>query len=817
MSEKTSVELNLLDKSPQITILPAKPVRTINQQSDGIINIDNDGNNSITDCTLSWNDLSYVIPRDSRLVHLFKRMATNRCDWRSKCILHPQSGQVSKGQMIAIIGRSGSGKSTLLQCLSGCKQKNRSGKVEVILNSQPSSSVNLSNGKKIENLPSSSSSISPSCSSSSSSKKPHMKICYIPQADHLIPTLTVYETLIYASKLRNLSQKCDNYHSIRVETIMADLNLTCSRSVMVKRISGGQRKRLSIGLELLGSPDIFLLDEPTSGLDSSNALQCVQLLKRLANNNNSSSINDQSPHIMSIMDNIIMTNGNNCGENKPQQSTGSSSSSSGLAIVASIHQPSAKILSQFDKIYLMSFDGRCIYFGPPSEMVTIFSTFDLNCPAYHNPADFAIEIASGDYGRDKVEALENWTNSNGPDPLPPTPPITVNESTCDNSMMALTVEEVVSDMLRQSKSNFAHFWILLNRTLLTTIRDPSLNGFRLIQHILIGLIVVLLYSNSIGTGSGCLNNIVNLNDLRNEERLTAQNLALIFFSLMFLTFAAMMPTVMVFPLEMSVFTKERKNGWYSCASFYFAKTFADLPYQLVYTFIYIAMVYFGTGQFFSWWRFAFFLSIGILISIIGQSIGLLFGALFAKYLQTAIFIAPISTLPLILISGFFVRLNTIPALLRPITYTSYLKYAFEALIITIYGYDRCTLSPSVDISVKESNGCTVVGQFYSYLRDDLNISFDALKDYIPLMAPDNRDVNVTIKLEQFTKALEKVDFNATQQIMETLNSTRSLVMTEYELEEANFVTNILALFGFIVIVRLITYIVLLQKSEKKID
>ena len=232
------------------------------------------------------------------------------------------------------------------------------------------------------------------------------------------------------------------------------------------------------------------------------------------------------------------------------------------------------------------------------------------------------------------------------------------------------------------------------------------------------------------------------------------------------------------------------------------------------------MIYFGTGQFLSWWRFSLFLSIGLLISIMGQSTGLLFGALFAKYLQTAIFIAPISTLPLILISGFFVRLNTIPTLLRPITYVSYLKYAFEALIITVYGYDRCKISPSLvdeEISTKESNGCTVVGQFYSYLRNDLNISLDALADYIPMLVPDNRDVNMTIKLEQFTKALEKVDFNATTKIMETLDATRSLVMIEYELEEANFIINIIALFGFIVIIRLITYIVLLHKSEKKID
>ncbi|XP_015789963.1 ATP-binding cassette sub-family G member 1-like [Tetranychus urticae] len=775
MPSKNSVELNLLDKSKPITVLPAKQPQITDQDKDAAIIIDNHQ----IDCTLSWTDLSYVIPRDSQFVHLVKQLVSNKSDGRSKCILHPQSGSIKKGQMIAIIGRSGSGKSTLIQCLAGCKEKNRSGQIQITLNSQQNGKVDSTQLPPLR-----------------APTKPHIKICYLPQVDHLIPTLTVYETLMYASRLRNLSKTSDQYHSHRVEAIMTDLNLLGSRNVLVRRISGGQRKRLSIGLELLGSPDIFLLDEPTSGLDSSNALQCVQLLKRLAN----SSFNDNKQ-----LNNDILTNGGPVEES--QQTQRPMSSSSELAIIASIHQPSAKILAQFDKIYLMSFDGRCIYFGPPNEMITVFSTFGLHCPAYHNPADFAIEIASGDYGRDKVEALENWTNSN----------VSNSDSSVDLPK-TLAIKEVISDMLGQSKSNFGHFWILFKRTLLTTIRDPSLNGFRLFQHIMIGLIVVLLYSNSIGKGSGCLNNIVNLDDLRVEERLTAQNLALMFFSLMFLTFAAMMPTVMVFPLEMSVFTKERKNGWYSCASFYFAKTFADLPYQLTYTFIYIAMVYFGTGQFFTWWRFCLFLAVGLLISIIGQSIGLIFGALFAKNLQTAIFITPISTLPFILISGFFVRLNTIPAILRPITYSSYLKYAFEALIITVYGYDRCTLNPTLtdDSSLSKSNGCTLVGQFYSYLRDDLNISFDALKEYIPLMIPENRE-NATAKLDQFVKSLEKVDFNVTQQIVDTLNSTRSLVLTEYNLEEDIYVTNIIVLFGFIVVLRVATYFVLLYKSEKKID
>ena len=107
-----------------------------------------------------------------------------------------------------------------------------------------------------------------------------------------------------------------------------------------------------------------ILDEPTSGLDSVSCHQCVKLLRDLAHN--------------------------------PEQP---------MAIAASIHQPTARILQNFDRIYVIAVNGQCLYDGPTDQLVPYLSRFNLACPTYHNPADFVVEIASTDYGVDVIKQL----------------------------------------------------------------------------------------------------------------------------------------------------------------------------------------------------------------------------------------------------------------------------------------------------------------------------------------------------------------------------------------------------------------------------
>lgn len=169
--------------------------------------------------------------------------------------------------------------------------------------------------------------------------------------------MTVRECLEFAAKLKlpgTIEQKMD-----RVEKILTELRLTKCQNTkiggpLVKGVSGGERKRTSIGVELITDPNLIFLDEPTTGLDSFTATSVMETLKELANQ--------------------------------------------GRTIVQTIHQPNSDIFEMFDRLMLMA-KGKIIYFNQADKAVDYFSQISFNdkffkCPELSNPSDYFMSIMS---------------------------------------------------------------------------------------------------------------------------------------------------------------------------------------------------------------------------------------------------------------------------------------------------------------------------------------------------------------------------------------------------------------------------------------
>ncbi|KAK6229483.1 ABC transporter-like [Theobroma cacao] len=267
---------------------------------------------------LEFVDVAYTI-KLGKQGNLFRKNSGSE----EKVILNGITGTVHPGEMLAMLGPSGSGKTTLLTALGGRLGGRLHG--SITYNGKPFSSATKRNTG------------------------------FVTQDDVLYPHLTVSEILVFTALLQLPNTFSEEEKIMHAEAVITQLGLTkCKHNIiggpLLRGVSGGERKRVSIGQEMLINPSLLFLDEPTSGLDSTTAQRIVSTLLEVAKG--------------------------------------------GRTVVLTIHQPSSRLFYMFHKVLLLS-EGNPLYYGQGSAAMDYFSSIGYAPSVAMNPSDFLLDLANG--------------------------------------------------------------------------------------------------------------------------------------------------------------------------------------------------------------------------------------------------------------------------------------------------------------------------------------------------------------------------------------------------------------------------------------
>ncbi|XP_065181399.1 uncharacterized protein LOC135812026 [Sycon ciliatum] len=578
-------------------------------------------------------------------------------DLKERRILDSVSGYAEPGEVLAVMGPSGSGKTTLFNVLAGLLPMVRG---EICLDDQPLD------------------------------KRLRRQMCYVLQHDLMFPYLTLFETFKYAALLRLPHTMSHEKKMAAVDEVINVLQVSHCRNTIIgnhikRGLSGGERKRASIGQELLANPRVLVMDEPTSGLDSTIAHDLLRTVQALAQDH-------------------------------------------GRTIITSIHQPSSQIFHMFNKLMLLS-RGQVVYFGPGKDAVAHFSRLGYECPMNYNPADFLLDVVSPD---DVVKRLTNLkadralesgptsfasTDGDGTDPLLPrhaslckrdtSTSVVVFEGDSGRGGMTTTskiTEDVEADPFEpavnivrtgRNQDSFdkwpSTFWMQLSVLFQRSWKNSVGDVLSIVNFAQLAVLIVvscLIWFRTPKT-EGHIRDITGY----------------LFFIAVFFGFQPIIISTGTFIVERSIINRERSSGYYRLASYFLAKMVSDAPLICVLPTVYLAITFpvTGFGGFLMFCRLWLVLIFGVLVS---QSFGVFVGAL-APSLQKAIIAASTLMISFLLGGGFYV--SKFSPKLEWIRYLSYINYIYNAFVVVLFDenavykcdpdvlgtpYEQCRLNPT---------------------------------------------------------------------------------------------------------------------------
>ncbi|XP_042469776.1 ABC transporter G family member 11-like [Zingiber officinale] len=539
---------------------------------------------------LTWKDLTVMV--------MLKGGETHR-------VLEGLTGYAEPGTLTALMGPSGSGKSTMLDALAGRLAANAFLAGAILLN-----------GRK--------------------AKLSFGTAAYVTQDDTLIGTLTVRETIWYSARLRLPDNLPRQEKRALVDSTIIEMGLQdCADTVVgnwhLRGISGGEKRRVSIALEILMRPRLLFLDEtPTCGCSAS-AFFVTETLRGLSRD--------------------------------------------GRTVIASIHQPSSEVFELFDSLYLLS-GGKTVYFGKPYEAYEFFAQAGFPCPSLRNPSDHFLRCINSDF--DKVKATLKGSMKlrfqRSDDPLEKT---TTTEATrrliefYGRSQYYYAARQQVNEIARikgtvlDSGGSQASFLmqslVLTKRSFLNMSRDFGYYWLRLLIYILVTICIGTIYFN-VGTG---------------YTAILARG-ACASFVFGFVTFMSIggFPS---FVEDMKVFQRERLNGHYGVVAFVIGNTLSAAPFLIMISVASGTICYFMVRLHPGFIHYVFFVLCLFASVTVVESLMMAIASVVPNFLMGIIIGAGIQGI-FMLVSGYFRLPNDIPKPFwrYPMSYISFDFWSLQA-------------------------------------------------------------------------------------------------------------------------------------------
>ncbi|ESW09788.1 hypothetical protein PHAVU_009G156100 [Phaseolus vulgaris] len=515
------------------------------------------------------------------------------------CIAKPR-------EILAIVGPSGAGKSSLLKILAG-KASSQSGCI--LVNQEPVDKVQF---KKMSG--------------------------YVTQKDTLFPLLTVEETIMFSAKLRlRLPQEqiCSKVKSLILELGLSHVARTRIGDDRVRGISGGERRRVSIGVEVIHDPRVLILDEPTSGLDSTSALQIIDMLKVMAE-------------------------------------------SRGRTIILTIHQPGYRIVKLFNSILLLA-DGIVLHHGTVDLLGVNLRLMGLELPLHVNVVEFSIDSIKTIQQQKKCQQVQLEA--------PWLLPRTMLQKKCGDQGESRSGKFTLRQLFQQSKlidveiisagmditcdfanSGLRETMILTHRFSKNILRTKELFACRTIQMLVSGLVLGSVFCNKDGLVGA------------------KEKVGLFAFVLTFML-SSTTEALPIFLQERDILMKEISNGSYRVSSYAIANGLVYLPFLLILAILFTVPLYWLIDLNRNFSAFLYFLMLIWLILYTANSVVVCFSAAVPNFIVGNSMIGG-AIGSFLLFSGYFISKHEIPSYWIFMHYISPFKYPFEGFLINEFSNSK---------------------------------------------------------------------------------------------------------------------------------